>query len=106
MTPTGSLSVSRTERFRPHITPVADRLPDKVAVVTGSGGGIGKAIALRFAQEGAQIAVTDQDFPLAEKLADEIRALGATAIALRLDVTQREEARAAVQAAARELGPI
>ena len=48
------------------------RLIDKVAIVTGSGHGIGKAIALRLAQEGADIAVADIDIKSAEQTAKEI----------------------------------
>lgn len=48
--------ISNTDRYRPRITPTVGRLSGKVALVTGGASGIRRAIALRFAQEGADIA--------------------------------------------------
>ncbi len=63
------------------------RLRDKVAIVTGSGSGIGRGIALRFAQEGASVIVTANEHPeRAEAVSAEIRQLGARELALQLDV--------------------
>ena len=56
--------MSNTDRFQPKITPVRDRLHDKTAIITGAGHGIGRAIALRFAQEGARIVIADKDLRL------------------------------------------
>lgn len=62
------------------------RLEDKVALVTGAGGGLGNAIARRFAAEGARIVCTDLQGDKAESLAAEIEAAGRTALALQIDV--------------------
>ncbi len=52
------------------------RLKDKIAIVTGAGSGIGRAIAKGFAAEGARVATADINLPAAQKTADEIRAAG------------------------------
>jgi len=78
-------------------------LEDKVAFVTGAGRGIGRAIALRLAGEGARVAVTDLDEATARATAADI---GGTAIALHVDVTDGASVRAAVAEAERRLGPI
>jgi glucose 1-dehydrogenase len=81
--------ISNTERFRAHITPVAGRLQTKVALITGGATGIGKAIALRFAQEGADIVITDKNETAGARAADELRALGGRALSLPADVADR-----------------
>jgi NAD(P)-dependent dehydrogenase (short-subunit alcohol dehydrogenase family) len=63
------------------------RLTDKIALVTGAGGGIGRAIALAFAAEGAQVLATDIDAAAAEATAAEILATGRPASSRQFDVT-------------------
>ena len=62
-------------------------LEDKVAIVTGAGQGIGKAIALRFAREGARVAVCDINAEKIEAVAREIRELGYASTAVKVDVS-------------------
>lgn len=84
----------------------AHRLNGKVAIVTGSAQGIGRAIALRLAAEGAKVAVADIDFAGAQRTAGEIKDAGGSAVGVKLDVTRLEDAVAAADAAERNLGPI
>ncbi|MCM8796186.1 MAG: 3-oxoacyl-[acyl-carrier-protein] reductase [Candidatus Omnitrophica bacterium] len=66
------------------------RLKDKVAIVTGGGRGIGRAIALMFAREGADIAIWDVNLEDAKETAIQIEVLGRNALALCVDVTNFE----------------
>ncbi|MCX5707321.1 MAG: 3-oxoacyl-[acyl-carrier-protein] reductase [Candidatus Omnitrophica bacterium] len=63
------------------------KLKDKVALITGGARGIGQAIALAFAKEGADIVVADVNLEIAQKTALEIEVLGRKALALEMDVT-------------------
>jgi len=82
------------------------RLTGKVAIVTGAAQGIGRAIAIRLADEGAKVALADIQLDSAEQAAAEIRRGGAAAIAVALDVTNLDQAIAAADCVERELGPI
>jgi len=82
------------------------RLNGKVAIITGAAQGIGRAIAMRLAEESAKVAIADINDAVATKTAEEIRATGGQALAVTLDVTSLEQAVAAVQRVERELGPI
>jgi NAD(P)-dependent dehydrogenase (short-subunit alcohol dehydrogenase family) len=63
----------------------------RVAIVTGGARGIGKAIALCFAREGADLAIPDIDLEGAQKVAQEIEALGRKAIATQTDISERDQ---------------
>jgi 3-oxoacyl-[acyl-carrier protein] reductase len=82
------------------------RLVGKVALVTGAAGGIGSAIAGRFASEGAAVACTDVELAGAKTLAGRIRSDGGTALAVEHDVASRPSWEAAVAAAQEALGPL
>jgi NAD(P)-dependent dehydrogenase (short-subunit alcohol dehydrogenase family) len=68
------------------------RLKDKVAIIVGGASGIGLATAHRLAEEGAKVVVADMAIDDAKKVADDIKAKGHTAIALKVDMTKQEEA--------------
>ncbi len=72
------------------MTPEGQRLRERVAVVTGSGRGIGKAAALTLAREGASVAVATHTPDNADRTASEIRDEGGTALPVPLDVSDRE----------------
>jgi meso-butanediol dehydrogenase/(S,S)-butanediol dehydrogenase/diacetyl reductase len=67
------------------------RLENKVAVVTGAGRGIGKAIALSLAKEGANVVIADINIQEAEQVSKEIEKLGRRSIAVKTDVTIKKE---------------
>ena len=66
------------------------RLVDKVSIITGAGSGIGHATAIKFAQEGAKVAVCDIDEKSAREVAREITDSGGEALPFRIDVTDKE----------------
>ena len=78
------------------------RLAGKVALVTGAGGGIGRATVERLAAEGA--AVVAGDIRGSEPVAEAVRAAGGRALGVELDVTSAASARAAVEAAVAQFG--
>ncbi len=81
-------------------------LQDHIAVVTGAGSGIGRAIAIGFAREGAHVAALDLNEAAAEETATEIRAAGGNARGFRLDVTDRAACRLAADEVADTLGRV
>ncbi|HVV25343.1 MAG TPA: SDR family oxidoreductase [Pseudonocardiaceae bacterium] len=83
------------------------QLPNKVVVVTGAAGGIGAALASRFAAEGAAaVVVSDVDGERAERTAAAISEAGGTATAVRTDVTDPAQVAALVAAAESAYGPV
>lgn len=76
----------------------------KVALVTGAGQGIGRAIALRLAKDGADIALVDINTDKMNAVAAEIEGLGRKATAFKADVINREEVFAAIDHAEKTLG--
>ena len=82
------------------------RLKDKVALITGGARGIGRAIALTFAREGADIAVADVNLEVAQQTASEIENLGRKAMALEMDVTNFEKVEEAINKILDKLGKV
>jgi meso-butanediol dehydrogenase / (S,S)-butanediol dehydrogenase / diacetyl reductase len=76
----------------------------KVAVVTGGGAGIGRAIALRLARDGVDVAVADINQAAAEAVSEEIRQLGRRSIAIVADVSKPDQAHRMVAEAVDALG--
>jgi len=73
------------------------KLEQRVAVITGAGSGIGRAMALLFAREGARILAGDVNQGSAEETASEIRNAGGTAHPFAVDVTQPDQVRAMIE---------
>lgn len=82
-------------------------LDDKVALITGATGQIGRAMALRFAQEGAKVVVNyAHDESRASSLVDEIRAMGRDALAVAADVSSSEQVRRLIETAVSTFGHV
>jgi 2-hydroxycyclohexanecarboxyl-CoA dehydrogenase len=81
-------------------------LIDKKAVVTGSGQGIGKAVALKLAEEGADVGVVDINIQTAGETAAEIKKLNRHSIALQADVTDFEQVKGMVEKVIKDLGRV
>ena len=82
------------------------RLDDRVAIITGSGRGIGRATALRFAEEGASVVVNDLDPDPAEETAEEIRKNGGRAVVAVENTVEFDGAQRMVEAAVKEFGRV
>jgi 3-oxoacyl-[acyl-carrier protein] reductase len=81
-------------------------LKDKIALVTGSANGIGRGIALMFAEQGCNLIINDLRLDAAQKVADEIRSIGRKAIAVKADITSGAEIEKMTEAAVKEFGRI
>ena len=82
------------------------KFTNKVAIVTGGGGGIGRATALGFAGRGAKVVVVDHDAVLGQETADLVKAGGGEAIFQRADVTKTADVKAYVAATLAAFGRI
>jgi NAD(P)-dependent dehydrogenase (short-subunit alcohol dehydrogenase family) len=82
------------------------RLRDKVALVTGGASGIGRATALRFAREGALVAILDRDAGNGEKVLSELHAQNFKAIFLPADISVEEQVRDATEKVEKEFGAL
>jgi 3-oxoacyl-[acyl-carrier protein] reductase len=82
------------------------RLVDNVAIITGAGSGIGHATAVKFAREGAKVAVCDINERAAHDVSMEINESGGTAVHFHVDVTSRESIAAMVEGVMAKWGRI
>jgi len=85
---------------------MSSKLQDKVAIVTGAASGIGKAIAEIYAREGAKVAIADVNMAAAQAVAEELKAGGASAMAIAADVTDEAQVNAAVDAVVEAWGGV
>ncbi|MGZ6222832.1 MAG: SDR family NAD(P)-dependent oxidoreductase, partial [Syntrophales bacterium] len=82
------------------------RLKDKVAIVTGSGKGIGESIALRFAAEGAKLIINDVNEADASRTVETIKGNGGQSVAVIGSVASRQVAQKMVDTAVKEFGTV
>jgi len=82
------------------------RLKDRVAIVTGGGKGIGKAISLAFASEGASVVVAATTLSKIEETAEQIRSMGGGAKAVQTDVSDEKQVQNLVEETVKEYGQI
>jgi 3-hydroxybutyrate dehydrogenase len=85
---------------------MSNKLTDKIAFVTGAASGIGKEIAAVYAREGAKVAIADMNMVAAQAAADELKATGASAMAVAADVTDEGQVNAAVAAVVQAWGGV
>ncbi len=81
-----------------------ERLKNKIAIVTGSSSGIGKAIALRFAQEGATVVVAARRFSKCQETVAQIEATGGRALAVQTDIADEGQVEQLIAEAVRRYG--
>lgn len=82
------------------------RLEGRNALITGAAQGIGKAIALGMAKEGANVAIADVNMESAEKTAQEVTGLGVRSIAVKVDVSKQDEVTEVFRTVTGELGSL
>lgn len=87
------------------MSPSWDRFAGKSVIVTGAASGIGRATAVRLASEGGKVACLDVSAPALDEVVAEITSAGGTAQAVVCDVSDVDQVRAAVGAAAESFGP-
>ena len=85
---------------------MSKKLNEKIAIVTGAASGIGKEIAATYAREGAKVAIADMNMAAAQTAADELKAAGASAMAVAADVTDEGQVNAAVAAVVQAWGGV
>jgi 3-oxoacyl-[acyl-carrier protein] reductase len=81
-------------------------LENRVAVITGSANGMGKATALKFASEGCDIAVVDLKLDEAQKVAGKIKSIGRRAVAIKADISVSKDIKSMVEQAFQTFGKI
>ncbi|NIA10924.1 MAG: 3-oxoacyl-[acyl-carrier-protein] reductase [Nitrospiraceae bacterium] len=82
------------------------RMEGKVCIVTGSGRGIGRAIALKFAKEGGKVVIWDMDEENAKKVSDECKSFGTDSMGQKVNATDREEIQKGVAEIKEKFGQI
>ena len=85
---------------------MSSKLQDKIAFVTGAASGIGREIARTYAREGAKVAIADVNMAAAQAAAEELKAGGASAMAVAADVTDEAQVNAAVEAVVEAWGGV
>jgi len=85
---------------------MGDLLKGRVAIVTGAGRGFGRAIALRFAGEGAAVGLTSRSLAELQSAVEDIGRIGGRAIAIEGDVTNPADVDRVVSTTEQELGPV
>jgi 2-deoxy-D-gluconate 3-dehydrogenase len=81
-------------------------LSGRVALVTGGNGGIGRSIAMGLAQAGATVAILARNEEKNQRVLGELQALGVRALAVRVDVTERDQLQPALEKVEETLGPV
>src|SRR5512136_966692 len=79
---------------------------NKVAIVTGAGQGMGEAIALTFAREGAFVAINDIRSDTLERTANQIKALGGKVMAMQADISQEDQVNQMIEKVIQEWGGV
>jgi len=82
------------------------QVPGRVAMITGGGSGLGRACALRLAQEGANIVVADISADAGQQVVREVKALGRDALAIPTDTSKKAEVHRLVQEGVKRFGKI
>jgi acetoin reductase-like protein len=82
------------------------QLEDKIAIITGAASGMGRAMALAFAAEGATVVVADLNVDGAQLVVDDIETKGGKALAIELDVANPQDSRALVQKVVERYGQL
>jgi meso-butanediol dehydrogenase/(S,S)-butanediol dehydrogenase/diacetyl reductase len=82
------------------------RLKERVAIVTGGGGGLGEGICLSLAKEGAHVVVSDLNSDMADKVARKVKERGHRSLAIRTDVRVAKECKALIDTTLKEMGQI
>ena len=81
-------------------------LEKKVAVISGSAKGMGKAMAIKFAGEGCDIVVADLDMEGAQKVVNEVKAIGRKAVAIKADISSSKDIKSLIEESVRQFGKI